>query len=163
MVTVKETGVTPPAMPPLLLLFNLFLRRPKMSHVKKGTEPAVQLHGTQRHLVVLTGTDWCPDSWQGQNCLHIDYMQTDPSAGGMNTREEDRRHWVESQQVGRGQHHLELWEQPTKPALLSLRQEVGAEGILEPSPIPSLGQWVPKAQVADTIRKSDLYSSSSRC
>lgn len=47
-------------MPLLLLLFNLFLRRPEMSHVKKGPEPAVQLHGTQRHLVVLTGTVRCP-------------------------------------------------------------------------------------------------------
>lgn len=38
--------------------------------------------------------------------------------------------------------------------------EVSADGILGPSLIPSLEQWVPKAQVGVPVGKSDLHSSS---
>lgn len=62
---------------------------------------------------------------------------------------------------GQSQHHSELWNQPTKPVSLLLRQEVSAEGILGPNLIPSLGQWVPKAQVGVTVWKLDLHSSCS--
>lgn len=104
------------------------------------------------------GTDWhrpvpkpSAGGWQDQSLWHIDYYSDSFFSWGLNTREEDRRHWLDGHQVVRGQLHSVLWEQPTKPAATAPETGVSAEGIPGPNLIRSLEQRMPREQVGVTV------------